>query len=289
MTCDVSDFRVDLPGLSIAGLRFITGDNPLKRKRVLAVHGWLDNANSFVPLAPLLDDIDLIAIDLPGHGLSGHLPSAATYHFIDTPDWVFQVADAVDWSTFHWLGHSLGGCLAPFAAVSKPSQLQSIILLEASGPLTEIPSKLPERLQKSSAEKQNHTKFESRLLPSIKDAVAARLRATHMTEPAAQLIVERQLKSVEGGFHWRFDPRHRMTSPNYLTEQQVHAVLGSVECPTLFVSAKDGYMSRRPDTQPRLSCVANAIHHQVNGHHHMHMDDPKPTAEVINEFYQDLP
>ena len=38
----------------------------------LALHGWLDNAASFEPIAPLLEQCHLVAVDLPGHGLSDH-------------------------------------------------------------------------------------------------------------------------------------------------------------------------------------------------------------------------
>ncbi|HQC73883.1 MAG TPA: alpha/beta hydrolase, partial [Candidatus Competibacteraceae bacterium] len=41
---------------------------------VLAVHGWLDNAASFDALAPLLPELRLVALDLPGHGHSAHRP-----------------------------------------------------------------------------------------------------------------------------------------------------------------------------------------------------------------------
>ena len=66
-----------------------TGDdasNNTITKKILCLHGWLDNAASFNRLAPLLLDsstslssdeqqeqpMEILALDFPGHGLSGH-------------------------------------------------------------------------------------------------------------------------------------------------------------------------------------------------------------------------
>ncbi|EXJ09220.1 alpha/beta fold hydrolase [Nitrincola nitratireducens] len=43
---------------------------------VLALHGWLDNAASFRALARHLPQVNLIAVDLAGHGFSEHRPKA---------------------------------------------------------------------------------------------------------------------------------------------------------------------------------------------------------------------
>lgn len=53
---------------------------------ILCVHGWLDNANSFKPLATALDldKYRLISMDLPGHGLSEHFPSGVNYSVADS-------------------------------------------------------------------------------------------------------------------------------------------------------------------------------------------------------------
>ncbi len=50
---------------------------------VLGLHGWQDNAATFTGLAPHLDGIYLVALDLPGHGRSDWRPPGMAYGFLD--------------------------------------------------------------------------------------------------------------------------------------------------------------------------------------------------------------
>ena len=51
--------------------------------KVIACHGWLDNAASFDFLAPLLSACHVVALDMPGHGLSDHKSAQANYNIWD--------------------------------------------------------------------------------------------------------------------------------------------------------------------------------------------------------------
>jgi pimeloyl-ACP methyl ester carboxylesterase len=49
-----------------------------------AFFNFQDNCGTFDQLAPLLPkNISLLAIDLPGHGLSSRVPDGMAYHFFD--------------------------------------------------------------------------------------------------------------------------------------------------------------------------------------------------------------
>lgn len=51
-------------------------------KRILALHGWMDNAGSFDKLMTQIkheDGVYIVALDLPGHGKSSQLPPGSSY------------------------------------------------------------------------------------------------------------------------------------------------------------------------------------------------------------------
>lgn len=79
-TAAAEEIQLTVPWGHVSGLAF----GPVDGHPVLAVHGWLDNATSFVDMQKHLPrDIRLVAIDLPGHGFSSHRPAGTKYSFLD--------------------------------------------------------------------------------------------------------------------------------------------------------------------------------------------------------------
>lgn len=63
--------KIDIPGFTLACKVW----NPKNFKRVLCLHGKLDNAASFDLLAPFLSNVQLVAVDYPGTGYSKSIPA----------------------------------------------------------------------------------------------------------------------------------------------------------------------------------------------------------------------
>ncbi|XP_063178646.1 serine hydrolase-like protein 2 isoform X3 [Chroicocephalus ridibundus] len=101
---------------------------------VLCLHGWLDNANTFDKLIPLLPrDCYYVAMDFSGHGLSSHRPAGSPYHFLDYVTDVRRVAAALQWRRFTLMGHSMGGAVAGMFCFLYPEMVDKLILLENLG------------------------------------------------------------------------------------------------------------------------------------------------------------
>jgi pimeloyl-ACP methyl ester carboxylesterase len=250
--------------------------------RVLALHGWLDNAASFEPLAAVLCGIQLVALELAGHGHSEHRPSGSAYHFVDNLPDVLAAADALGWERFTLLGHSLGAAVASFTAAVVGERIEQLLLLEGFGPLSGEAAEEPHRLHRYLRQHLSQGKRRRRIYPSLDTAAAQRAGNGDLSHDAALLLARRGTEEHDEGVSWRHDPRLTFTSPHYYTEGQVLAVLGAIGVPTALVMAEDGLLQQRSTTAGRCAVVANLEVIRLSGGHHLHMERPAAVAEVLS-------
>ncbi|MGY0505720.1 alpha/beta fold hydrolase [Luteimonas sp. e5] len=276
---NLEDIHIDIPLGRIAALRGGSAD----ATPVLALHGWLDNAASFVPLARHLSGIDLVAIDLPGHGRSVHLPPGAHYTFELAVHHVLDVADALGFSHFTLLGHSMGAGIASLVAAACPERVTRLVCIEALGGLSHPAEEAAQRMRESVAAAR--TRRPLRVFDSMQPAIQARMRANQMSEPVARLLVERGMRARDGGLVWASD--QRLTVPTFLrpVDAQIEALIAGIQCPTrvLFAEPAQPYL---PDAVRRgyAAQLVDGRMHVLPGTHHLHMETPAAVAALLADF-----
>lgn len=269
-------------GLRLAALVHHAGA-PIK---VLAVHGWLDNAASFDALAAHLPQCEIVAVDLAGHGRSGHRSEGARYHYVDYLDDLLAVLDQLEWQRSVWLGHSLGGALLAFLAAALPERIERLVLIESLGPLAAEPTQLVSRLRESLIERQARRGREGlRVFSSADEAIAIRARVSGLSPAAAAPLVERGLQPVASGLVWSSDPRLKATTPLRADESQIAILLAAIACPLQLLLADPPlpFMDAAACDR-RLALLAQAFCLRFPGHHHLHMETPQPLAAAITGF-----
>ena len=256
---------------------------------VLAFHGWLDNAATFDHLAPYLKEFRLVSLDLPGHGLSEHRSSGSSYHFSDIIVDVLEVLHVLGWQRFSLLGHSMGAGVASYLAGTIPEKISSVILIEGLGSLAQKAEKMPEILRESAEQWQQLPNKKLPIYPDVETAVKVRHHVGGIEESSVRTLVARGLQPVDGGFTWRSDPRLKIKSRHYLTEEQACAFLEQITAPVLLIEAENAKQDQWKELLlKRIPYIKNLQHRKVSGDHHLHLDNPQEVAVVIREFLQQI-
>jgi len=278
----VRELKVSIPGLDLGGLAWGEPDAP----PLLLVHGWLDNAASFALLAPkLADRFHVIALDLPGHGHSGHLPESTIYQHVDYVRAVLAAADALALPRFHLLGHSLGAGVATMLAVAAPERVRALALIEGLGPLGDDGSRTLDRFREAMALKATGNR-PLRVFATIESAAEARALASGLAPELGRYIVERGLNAVEGGYSWRSDARLSRPTAVRLAETQVMALLLGLAAPTSLLLARPNPPYLEPEAlQVRIDCVDNIRVTHMDGGHHLHLEHPDAVADWMHAAF----
>ena len=245
---------------------------------LLALHGWLDNAGSYAHLAPLLSDRwQVIALELPGHGHSDHLPAGMHYHFVDYVRAVLAAVDVLQLSNYRLLGHSLGAGIAALVAAATPERVDRLLLIEGIGPIADDGHHTLRRFR--DALTSSATGRSLRAFASIEQAISARTIASGVPAAQARPIVERGLRETPEGWRWRSDPRLNRPSPLRLPEDQVRALLRGIESPTALLLAEPAtpYLPRA-QMDERAACVNRIDVSTLQGGHHLHLEHPDVVA-----------
>lgn len=280
----MQELSFKLNSLTLRGLGFGDPNKPL----ILALHGWLDNAASFIPLSAYLDDYYIVALDITGHGNSDHRHAGSHYHLLDFVYDLHELVESQLWSNFILLGHSMGGIIASLYTSCFSEKVTQLISIESFGPMTKEPQSSPEQLRESIENRLNALKTPTTHPSSLSRTIEARAKAGDMSQQSAALLVNRNVEKRNENYYFKTDRRLRTSSTLRLTDEQAEAFMRKIHCPMLLIQGTQGFESMRKAFEQRQSWVAKLKSVKCAGHHHLHMDNPAEIAQHIVSFIKNV-
>jgi pimeloyl-ACP methyl ester carboxylesterase len=255
---------------------------PVTAPSLVLVHGGAAHARWWRAIGPLLaEDHRVVAVDLSGHGDSSW---REVYNAEAWADEVLAVASehgGVGRPVV--VGHSMGGFVAIVAAARRGTELAGAIVLDAP----------VQRPDPESAEGRGGRMFRT---PKTYPDLATALEHFHLVPPQPcdnpwilDQIARDSLRSVEGGWTWKFDPRVFASRVGPWRAQDIAAELARAACR---VAVVNGAHSRIVDADTRAymadllagspAAAAGVPFVQVpEAHHHLLLDQPLAVVTAI--------
>jgi len=271
-------------GLKLAAQRWHEGGVP-----VIALHGWLDNSNSFSALAQQMPAVDLVALDMAGHGWSGHRAPHAGYLIWDDLREILAVAGQLGWQRFGVLGHSRGAIIGALLAAAAPERISALGLIEGLWAQTNPAEQTV--LQMMNSLRADRRQRSDRAYSTLDEMVALRCQnGFGVSEPVArELVLRNALQGADGHWHWLTDSRHKIPSLMMLTPEQQQNIHRSIQAPVELSLASQGLVLAYPDYAERLLALPHISWRLYEGGHHLHMEGAQSIlGSTYNNFFQRL-
>ncbi|KAK3907855.1 putative serine hydrolase [Frankliniella fusca] len=286
------EVRIPVPWGHVAGAWWGRTD----QRPLLALHGWGDNAGSFQRLSSSLRGVPVLALDLPGHGLSSRLPrgvAPADRGLLLAV--VRRVQRALGLTSLSLVGHSLGDAVALQYAAAYPADVDMYVSLDtlvpapasADGEIKSFGGQLDELLEaEETLDEPPRTATRAQLVSAL---VAGRSGSLNMH--AAETLLRRGAHASQAGLTLTLDPRVSRSS-SVLSGALSLACARSVRCPTLAVLpqwrcpralAADEELRERFLADLRMAAkTVTAV--SVTGTHHAHLNSPEVVVPSLQEF-----
>lgn len=197
--------------------------------------------------------MDIVALDLAGHGLSSHRTTEeyALWRYVDDAD---QVVEQLGWGRHGIIGHSMGGAALTMYAGVFGSRVTLCILLDNFGPITRDIDDHPAHLLEHIQEKRSLANKRLAFHPTVEAACKARSNggANGIQPESAMYLMNRGLKPAERilengevvqGWTWTTDRILTIRNAQGLSEGHAKAFMSRICCPVLAVLAEEGLLA----------------------------------------------
>jgi pimeloyl-ACP methyl ester carboxylesterase len=259
-------------------------------RTVVMLHGYLDQAHSWGPVAETLAarGLRVLAADFRGHGETDWVPKGGYYHF---PDYVLDLESwltVMGVETFDLVGHSMGGTVATMYAGIRPKRVRTLVSVEGLGPPSATLGDVPDRFGRWIDGVVRVQKRNSKPIATLTEGLE-RLRVMHTTLPdeLGMTLVARALKPHASGegYAWRFDPLHQTQSPMPFRLEVYTGFLDRIAARTLVVLGEKGM--RLADEAERIARIQHGRSVEIEGVGHMiHWHAPDRLAALIAEHVE---
>jgi len=295
---NAKEFKIPIPYGFIAGKSWGNPDG----HPIFCLHGHCDNADSFLPLGKLLSSKHhYIALDATGHGLSSHLPAGVIPSVWDLVVSVRRAMNYFKVKELSILGHSMGGSTGVMFASAYPEVVQKLMLIDIIKPvilpLPWLEQKLGTNIDSYLATEKSLADPKNRKGVPIEDLVARRVEVNNggITPESARILMERGAKPVEGGKGLIFSHDLRMVLPHVVRFHisQHREMVKSLNCHLKILKAAQGPLYEPVEVLEEFKSYYRQYcksfdYVEVEGTHHVHMDNPEHCVQIVDDFFQDL-
>jgi len=276
--------EIELDDLTVRGKRW----GSIGGKPVIALHGWLDNCASFDFLAPLLPELDLLALDLAGQGKSDHREHGGSYNiWLDIRE-IIAVANQLNWCEFGLIGHSRGAMISTMIAGTFPERVSHLALVESFAPQILDPHEAPHQMAAAINSLLAMRGKERSVFDSFDAAVTAREKGFLKLDHQDALVLAKRGVAEKGGkFFWNNDIKLNAPSEVKFTAEQVRAFADRIHNPVELVIANDGLVHEFPIMKEFIEQTPNIRITRLPGEHHLHMSHQcQAVAKIFNAYFQ---
>lgn len=256
----------------------------------------LDNAGSFDKLAPILVSLgfSILAIDMPGHGLSSHYPKGQPpYMLWEGIHVIRRISKHYKWKKITLMGHSLGGILSYMYAATFPDDVEKYVSIDASGP-NMCPKYLETYLRQSVDKCIEYENIDmSRHRYSYEEILEMTVESylNTLDREESEIMMRRAISKVPGTNKYTLtrDARAKFIGLGYIDHDDGLKFATKIKCEVLNIKATNTWKFKCPQYYDMaLDLVQKSARrlerHVVDGHHHVHLTDPQTVAGIIYDF-----